>query len=71
MCLVGIWVLVPSVSPILLPHSLIMLYNDVSALEFGNIESFLRVIFFDCYTGGELAARLNLSVGHGCNMVRN
>ena len=59
------------VSPVLLPHNPIMPYNDVFAREFGNMECLLRVIFFDCCAGGELAARLYLSVGHCYNVMRN
>ena len=59
------------VSSILLLHSHTMPYDDVSALEFGDMESLFRVVLLYCCAGGELAAKLDLPVGHGCNMVRN
>ena len=48
-----------------------MPYKDVSTGEFGDVECLLWVIFLYCCTSGELAARLDLFVGHGCNVMRN
>ena len=59
------------VSPSLLLHSRVTPYDDVSALEFGDMEILLWVVLLDCCAGGEIAARLNLPVGHSCNVVRN
>jgi hypothetical protein len=56
---------------VLLLHSRTMPYEDVSALELSDVESLLWIVFFDRCIGGELAARLDLPVGHGCNVVRN
>ena len=46
-------------------------YRDVSTGELGDVESLLWIIFLDCCVGGELAARLDLFIGHGCKVVRN
>jgi len=48
-----------------------MPYEDVSACELGDVESPLRIVFLDRCVGGELVARLDLSVGHGRDVVRN
>ena len=59
------------VSPIPPLRGSIMPYDDVSALEFGDMEGLLWVILLDCCAGRELAARPDLPVGHSCNVVRN
>ena len=60
-----------AVKLILLPRSRKIPYKDVSAGKLSDVESLFWIIFFDCCVDGEFAARPNLFIGHGCNVVRN
>ena len=55
---------------VLLPHSRKLPYENVPTGEL-DVESLLWVIFLDCCIYGELAARLDLFIGLGCDVVRN
>jgi hypothetical protein len=46
-------------------------YKHVSSRELCDVKSLLWVVFLDCCASGEFAARLDFSVGDGCEVVRN